>query len=410
MCVCSGTYEEKIGPRDKGVQVSRHLSSRLAFGVVPLAALSLVLTACSTGVSSDSGSTSAAETTAAAETSAAETSAAASDVTPVGNCVFGGERPTGTVSIEKGPDITVAIVPKLLGLSVFEANVKGAEEVAPDLGITVEYTASVEANASDQAEVLQGLINRNNPPDVIAYSANDPTTIVPVLQEAMKKGIHVIGFDSDISAEGREAFIQNTSYPAMGKAFIEQTVKEYGDTGTIGIISTTTDATIQNEWIKAITDYAKATYPNLAFTPVVYGESNAAKTQTEVTNLLNQFPDVIALYALDSSAAPGTLAALKAQGLGGQIGVWGVSTPKANLQYFEDKSINGLWLWDEVGEGRLIAYLARAVCDGNWPAVGGTMTAGELGDFTVIDEPAPNTVIFSEPLLFDQSNYKNYDF
>lgn len=384
--------------------MSRHLNPRLKFGIVPLAALALALSACSTGT----GDNGAKSTSGAGETSGA--AAGTNSVKPVGKCVFGKDAPTGDVSIEKGPDITVAIVPKLLGLSVFEANVKGANEVANDLGMKIEYTASVQANASDQAQVLQGLVNRNNPPDVIAYSANDPTTIVPVLQEAMSKGIHVIGFDSDISAQGREYFIQNTEYPAMGKSFIEQAVKEYGDTGTIGILSTTTDATIQNEWIKAITDYAKASRPNLKFSPIVYGESNAAKSQTETTNLLNAYPDMLAIFALDSSAVPGALASLKAQGLGGKIGVWGVSTPSANKQYFEDGSLNGLWLWDEVKEGQLIAYLARGACDGNIPANGGTFTAGALGKFKVQNDPAANTVIFSEPLLIDKSNYTKYDF
>jgi len=386
------------------IEVSRYLNSRLKFGIVPFAALTLMVSACSSGVSATGSS---------APPGATKASNAAPDqskVKPVGNCVFGAPKATGAINIKKGPEMTVAIVPKLLGLSVFEANVKGAKEVAGDLGMTVEYTASVQANASDQAQVLQGLVNRNNPPDVIAYSANDPTTIVPVLKEAMSKGIHVIGFDSDISSEGREYFIQNTEYPAMGKSFVEAAVKKYGDSGTIGILSTTTDATIQNEWIKAITDYAKANRPKLKFPPIVYGESNAAKSQTETTNLINANPDLLALFALDSSAVPGSLAALKAQGMGGKIGVWGVSTPNANKQYFKDGSLNGLWLWDEVKEGQLIAYLARSVCDGNTPAVGGTFTAGALGDFKVLDSPASNTIIFSEPLLIDAQNYTKYGF
>jgi len=328
---------------------------------------------------------------------------------PIGACVADRTPPAPGATITKGPQITVAWVPKLLGLTVFEANNKGASSLEDTLGIKVNYTASVEANGADQAQIIDGLVNSNNPPDVIAYSANDPTTIVPSLEAAEAKGILVIGMDSDVTASARRFFIQNTSYPAMGKAFVEAAVAKYGSKGTIGIISTIPEATIQNEWIKAIVDYGTANYPDITFTDPVYGESNAAKTQTETVNLMSRYPDMIAVFALDSSAVPGALAAIKAQGMGGKIGVWGVSTPKANLQYFEDGSLDGLWLWDEVKEGELMAYLARGVCDNKIPD-DGSFVAGDLGTFTVIQDPAPHTIIFSEPLLIDQSNYKDYDF
>jgi len=87
--------------------------------------------------------------------------------------------------------ITVAIVPKLLGLSVFEANVQGAKEIAPSLNESIDYTASVDASGPDQAAVIMGLVNSNNPPNVIAYSANDPTSEVPALLAAKKAGINL---------------------------------------------------------------------------------------------------------------------------------------------------------------------------------------------------------------------------
>jgi len=328
---------------------------------------------------------------------------------PIGVCKADRTPPAPGATIGKGPAMTMAWVPKLLGLSVFEANNKGAQSVAAELGITVNYTASVQANGADQAQIIDGLVNSKNPPDVIVYSANDPTTIVPSLEAATAKGIIVLGMDSDVTASARLFFIQNTSYPAMGKAFVDGAVKKYGDKGTIGIMSTIPEATIQNEWIKAITEYGTATYPNIKFTKPVYGESNAAKSQTEAINLMNQYPDMLAIFALDSSAVPGTLAAIKAQGKGGKVGVWGVSTPNANKQYFEDNSLDGLWMWDEVKEGVLMAYLARGVCDNVVPQ-SGDFIAGSLGTFTVIDDPAPHTIIFSEPLLIDKNNYKEFDF
>lgn len=306
--------------------------------------------------------------------------------------------------------ITVAIVPKLLGLSVFEANVKGAKEVAPSLNETIDYTASVDASGPDQAAVIMGLVHSNNPPQVIAYSANDPTSEVPALEAAAKAGIKVIGFDSDVTASARSYFIQDTAYPAMAQGLIDAVVAKFGSKGTIGILSSTPDATIQNAWIGAMRTYIAQKYPNLKIGPIGYGQSNQATSQTQATNLINSNPDLLALIPIDGAAVPGALAAVQALGKTGKIGVFGIGDPNPNQKYFANGSLTGLFLWDEVKEGELIAYVARLTADGQMPAAGGTFTAGSLGTFTVSNSPAPGTIIFSTPLEFTKANYLQYNF
>ena len=306
--------------------------------------------------------------------------------------------------------ITVAIVPKLLGLSVFEANVKGAEQVAASLNESIDYTASVDASGPDQAAVIMGLVHSNHPPQVIAYSANDPTSEVPALEAAAKAGIKVIGFDSDVTASARSYFIQDTAYPAMAQSLINAVVAKFGSKGTIGILSSTPDATIQNAWIGAMRTYIAQKYPKLKIGPIGYGQSNQAISQTQATNLINSNPDLLALIPIDGDAVPGALAAVQALGKDGKIGVFGIGDPNPNQKYFVNGSLTGLFLWNEVQEGELIAYVARDVYDGTMPAAGGSFTAGSLGTFTVSNSPAPGTIIFSAPLEFTKANYLQYNF
>ena len=304
----------------------------------------------------------------------------------------------------------MAIVPKLLGLSVFEANVKGAKEVAPSLNETIDYTASVNASGPDQAAVIMGLVHSNNPPQVIAYSANDPTSEVPALEAAAKAGIKVIGFDSDVTASARSYFIQDTAYPAMAQGLIDAVVAKFGAKGVIGILSSTPDATIQNAWIGAMRTYIAQKYPNLKIGPIGYGQSNQATSQTQATNLINSNPNLLALIPIDGAAVPGALAAVQALGKVGKIGVFGIGDPNPNQKYFANGSLTGLFLWDEVKQGELVAYVARLRGGRADPAAGGTFTAGSLGTFTVSDSPAPGTIIFSAPLEFTKANYQQYNF
>jgi ABC-type sugar transport system substrate-binding protein len=362
-------------------------------GTLPAAAVAALALA---GCSVSNGSSSSSASSAPASSSAAASSGAASA--------------SSSSSSSASKHITVAIVPKLLGLSVFEANVKGAKEVAPSLNETIDYTASVDASGPDQAAVIMGLVHSNNPPQVIAYSANDPTSEVPALEAAAKAGIKVIGFDSDVTASARSYFIQDTAYPAMAQGLIDAVVAKFGSKGTIGILSSTPDATIQNAWIGAMRTYIAQKYPNLKIGPIGYGQSNQATSQTQATNLINSNPDLLALIPIDGAAVPGALAAVQALGKVGKIGVFGIGDPNPNQKYFANGSLTGLFLWDEVKEGELIAYVARMVADGQMPAAGGTFTAGSLGTFTVSNSPAPGTIIFSKPLEFTKANYLQYNF
>lgn len=369
------------------------MSRKIAFmkrcsrGALPLAAVAaLALAGCS--VSNGSSSSSASSAPAASSAAASSSSSASAASAP----------------------ITVAIVPKLLGLSVFEANVKGAKEVAPSLNETINYTASVNASGPDQAAVIMGLVHSNHPPQVIAYSANDPTSEVPALEAAAKAGIKVIGFDSDVTASARSYFIQDTAYDAMAQGLIDAVVAKFGSKGVIGILSSTPDATIQNAWIGAMRTYIGQKYPNLKIGPIGYGQSNQATSQTQATNLINSNPDLLALIPIDGAAVPGALAAVQALGKVGKIGVFGIGDPNPNQKYFANGSLTGLFLWDEVNQGKLVAYVARLLVDGKMPAAGGSFTAGSLGTFTVSDSPAPGTIIFSKPLEFTKANYQQYNF
>lgn len=195
-----------------------------------------------------------------------------------------------------------------------------------------------------------------------------------------------------------------------GHVLIDAVVAKFGSKGTIGILSSTPDATIQNAWIGAMRTYIAQKYPNLKIGPIGYGQSNQATSQTQATNLINANPDLLALIPIDGAAVPGALAAVQALGKVGKIGVFGIGDPNPNQKYFANGSLTGLFLWNEVSEGQLIAYVARDVYDGSMPAAGGSFTAGSLGTFTVSNSPAPGTIIFSAPLEFTKANYLQYNF
>jgi ABC-type sugar transport system substrate-binding protein len=294
--------------------------------------------------------------------------------------------------IDTAKRIKVAMVPKLIGLSVFKANEQGAIAAAKTLNINCLYTGPVTASAQGQV-------------DVFTTTSNNPTQLAPSLRRARKAGIKVVSYDSDVAADARDFFVQNTDYAEFGKALVESVAKYAGPKAKIAILSSTPDATIQNEWIKALTAYMTATYPDMKIVTTQYGQSSPSQSLTAGLNILQANPDVTGIIAPDGAAEVGAAAAVEKLGKTGKVFVTGCSDPDSIRQYVKSGIIKASPLWDEVKEGALVMYVARLAAN-NAIQPNGSFTAGDLGDFTAKD----GVIVFSKPLVFDATNIDQYKF
>lgn len=308
--------------------------------------------------------------------------------------------------------IKVAIVPKLLGLPVFEANVAGARSVAPKLGIALKYTAPATASATGQVSIFNSLIAQHY--NVITLSADDPTVPDAVLKKAMSDGIKVITFDSDVNPSARNFFIQDTAYNTIAQGLINAAEKFTGPNAQIAIMSSTPEATIQLAWIGAMKSYLKQKFPHLKIVAIGYGQSIQSTSLTQAEDIIHAHPDVKAILPIDGAAVVGTAQAVSALGDKGKIGVFGIGDPQPNRTYFANGSLQALFLWNEVNQGKLVMYVAKLAYENKLQA--GKSFSTPLGTYTVaakankITGATKNTIIFSKPLEFTKSNYMKYDF
>ena len=305
--------------------------------------------------------------------------------------------------IDTGKRIKVAMVPKLVGLSVFKANQQGAETAAKSLNIDFLYTGPVTASAQGQVDVFNSLIARRF--NVITTTSNNPTQLAPALKRARKQGIKVVSYDSDVAADARDFFIQNTDYAEFGKALVESVAKYIKPDAEIAILSSTPDATIQNEWINALKTYLSAHYPNIKIVTTQYGQSSPSQSLTAGLNILQANPNVTAIIAPDGAAEVGAAAAVEKLGKSGKVVVGGCSDPNSIRQYVKSGTIRETPLWDEVKEGELVMYVARLAAN-NAIGPNSTFTAGDLGTFTAKNK----VIVFSKPLVFNKYNIDQYQF
>jgi len=96
-----------------------------------------------------------------------------------------------------GGDYKFSIIVKSYQSSYWQAAVKGVEEKAAELGVTVSCTGpNAESDIADQVNMLNSAINEA--PDGIGLAACDQDACLDALQTAMDKGIPVVCFDSGI--------------------------------------------------------------------------------------------------------------------------------------------------------------------------------------------------------------------
>ena len=309
----------------------------------------------------------------------------------------------GAADLDTAKSIKVAMVPKLVGLSVFQANKKGAEQAAKMLNIDFLYTGPVTASAQGQVDVFNSLIARRF--NVITTTSNNPTQLAPALRRAMRQGIKVVAYDSDVSANARDFFIQNTDYAAHGKALVDAVAKYTGPDAQVAILSSTPDATIQNEWINALKKYMTSAYPKMKIVTTEYGQSSPSQSLTAGTNILQANPQVTGIIAPDGAAEVGAAAAVEKLGKTGKVFVTGCSDPDSIRQYVKAGIIKESPLWDEVKEGELVMYVAR-LASNNALKANGSFSAGDLGTFQVNNK----VIVFSKPLVFTADNIDQYQF
>ncbi|HTK10675.1 MAG TPA: substrate-binding domain-containing protein [Ktedonobacteraceae bacterium] len=303
--------------------------------------------------------------------------------------------------IDVGTNIKVAMVPKLLGLAVFQANKQGATQVAGPLNINFNYTAPVDASAQGQVQIFNSLIAQHY--NVITTTANNPSELAPALERARQMGMKVVSYDSDVLPQARDFFVQNTSYDATGKALVDSLVKSIGPKADIAVLSSSPTATIQVDWLNAVNKYIKSNYPNLHIVTTQYGNSSPTQSLTTAENILHAYPTVKGIIAPDGAAEPAAAEAVDKLGLQGKVFVTGCSDPASIKQYVLNGTIPYSPLWDEVREGQVVMYVARLAANNAMPK-NGSVKLGNLGTWQVND----GVLIFSQPLIFTKDNINQY--
>lgn len=299
---------------------------------------------------------------------------------------------------KKGGDVLVVFVPKLKGNSFFEAANTGAQAFAQKNGFVVDYRGSEKASPEDQVQIVRKAIADGA--SAICISSLDAAALDNALKDAMRAGIKVVTWDSDVAADARQIMVSQGTPQQLGQMLVEMGAKSLASRGkdlakdqikyawhySQDIVQD------QNSWQKAGEAYIKATYPNwLNVAPQNYYSMQDAKKAVQVgRQIFNEHPDIDLVICNDSTSLPGQAQAAKEMGLFAKdVTITGFAPPSAMREFCQDEIVERWGLWDCQVQGALACYLAFYLAQGNSLKVGDKVDVPDIGIVSVM----PNTVI-----------------
>lgn len=102
-------------------------------------------------------------------------------------------------------EIFYALCPKSLNNPFWDEVKIGMDKAAKELGVKAEFVAPIEADANQQVQKIEALLEKKV--DGIGISPNVPDSVIEVISKARAKGIPVICFDADSPDSERLCYV-----------------------------------------------------------------------------------------------------------------------------------------------------------------------------------------------------------
>ena len=216
---------------------------------------------------------------------------------------------------------TIALVQINQQAQFFTDMNRGAEAEAAKLGHKlVIFNANNDPAAQNNA--IETYIQQKV--DGLIVVAIDTNGIMPAVIQAANAGIPVVAVDAILPDGPQIAQVGVNNYGAgvlIANAFLDYVFKEMGGEVSIGIVGAL-NSTIQNVRQKGFTDTLSKN-SNVNIVGVVDGRNVSEQAMAAAENLFTANPSMNAVYATGEPALIGAVAATEAQGLEGDIKIFG---------------------------------------------------------------------------------------
>ena len=316
------------------------------------------------------------------------------------------------VKAEPGKNINMVLLPKFLGIDVFDQANKGAQEAHAELknaGKLDFLGPTPENSVAGQIEIVTNSTTQGVQAMMISNNAGDQ--IVPSVKAGREKGMTIVTWDSPVpSGDGEQLFVAQVDFGQMGATMADMALSIMGaDGGKFAVLSASPDAANQNAWIASMKEALKdAKYSKLELLDVVYGNDQSETSYKQALALVDKYPD---MKLIMSPTTVGIVAASKAmqdEKLCDKVKVSGLGLPSEMASYVRNGCAPQFALWSFVDLGYVTYYATYMIADGQLKGVAGEkFEAGRMGTYTIEKDPTRANglrIVMGPFTIYDKAN------
>ncbi|MEM1284696.1 MAG: rhamnose ABC transporter substrate-binding protein [Pseudomonadota bacterium] len=293
--------------------------------------------------------------------------------------------------LDGGESVDMVLLPKFLGILVFDQAHEGAMEAHEELenpGELLFLGPTPENSVAGQIEIMTTAATQGQGAVMLSNNAGDQ--IVPSAQSAMDGGTRVVTWDSPIpSGEGEDVFVAQVDFGSIGVVMADMAHSILGGSGQMAVLSATPDAANQNAWIAAMEEALEDDkYSGIELVDIVYGDDQAEVSYNRALALVDQYPDLGLIMSPTTVGIQASSKAMQDEGLCDQVRVSGLGLPAEMVSYTLNGCAPEFALWDFRDLGYLTYYTAYGLATGQLTGdIGESFTAGRMGEYTIEEDP-----------------------
>ena len=293
--------------------------------------------------------------------------------------------------LDAGQEVDMVLLPKFLGILVFDQAHEGAQEAHAELGNPGELLfvgPTPENSVAGQIEIMTTSATQGQGAVMLSNNAGDQ--IVPSAQAAQDAGTRVVTWDSPIpSGDGEDVFVAQVDFGSIGVVMADMAHSILDGSGQMAVLSATPDAANQNAWIAAMEEALEMPkYADIELVDIVYGDDQAEVSYNRALALVDQYPDLGLIMSPTTVGIQASSKAMQDEGLCEQVRVSGLGLPAEMVSYTLNGCAPEFALWDFRDLGYLTYYTAYGLATGQLSGeIGESFTAGRMGEYTIEEDP-----------------------
>ncbi len=256
--------------------------------------------------------------------------------------ITGQAKTSGTVSAKAKS--YVPVISKGFQHSFWLTVRDGSAAAAKKCGVKTSFVGpSAETQIAQQINMVENAMMKH--PQGIILAPLDAKALVPIINQAKRKHVPVITFDSGLASKYPVSFVatNNQKAGALAAQHMIKLLKAKGwfKNATIGIIAHNAGTTSTIDRVKGFVDYIHANASGIKILGVKYSDGDHDKARSMTIDMLRAHPHMRGIYATNEGAAIGMGLGIATAGKAKQLVKMGFDRAEGTIKQLKQGNLDG---------------------------------------------------------------------